>query len=202
MTAPATPGISIQRGHDLLAWQEDLARLRIQVFREFPYLYEGSLDYERDYLAGFAAAEGAVLVLALDGERVVGCATAMAMAGAEAAFRQPFEQAGMAIDSIVYFGESVLLPDYRGLGVGHRFFDEREREAHRLGARLTTFCAVQRPDDHPLRPANYRSLHPFWHKRGYRQRPELTTRFRWQDVDESAESAKTMVFWTRESTTG
>lgn len=198
MSRAEPPRIVTQRGDALLPWLEHAAELRIRVFRDFPYLYEGSLDYERDYLAQFAAADGAVLVLALDGERVVGCATAMAMRGAEAAFRQPFEQAGWPVDSIAYFGESVLLPAYRGLGVGHRFFDEREREARRLGARMTTFCAVQRPADHPLRPADARSLEPFWGKRGYHQRPELTTQFHWKDVGESSESAKTLVFWTRE----
>ena len=201
MNEVATPRIITQRGDSLSAWLEHAARLRIQVFKDFPYLYEGNLDYERDYLAQFAAAKGAVLVLALDGERVVGCATAMAMSGAEAAFRQPFDQAGLPLHSIVYFGESVLLPAYRGLGVGHRFFDEREREAVRQGAGMTTFCAVQRPVSHPLRPANYRSLEPIWHKRGYRQRPDLTTRFHWKDLGETSETAKTMVFWTRESAT-
>ena len=33
----------------------DLARLRIAVFRDWPYLYDGSEDYEREYLAKFIA---------------------------------------------------------------------------------------------------------------------------------------------------
>ncbi len=187
-----------QREGEISNWLDHAARLRIQVFRDFPYLYQGSMDYERDYLDHLATAKGAVLVLALDGDQVVGCATAMAMRGAESAFRRPFEQAGAAIDSILYFGESVLLPAYRGLGVGHRFFDEREREAVRQGARMTTFCAVQRPVNHPRRPAGYRSLEAFWEKRGYQRRPELTTQFHWKDLGDSAQTAKTLVFWTRE----
>lgn len=199
MKQATAPRILTQRGTDLEAWLEHAAQLRIRVFRDFPYLYRGSLDYERDYLAQFASAEGAVLVLALDEDQVVGCATAMAMRAAQPAFRQPFEQAEWPIESILYFGESVLMPDYRGLGVGHCFFDEREHEAARQGASLTTFCAVQRPVDHPLRPTTYRSLEPFWHRRGYRQRPELTTQFAWNDLGEPHKTAKTMVFWTREA---
>ena len=45
----------------------DLARLRITVFRDWPYLYDGTLDYEQEYLAKFAAAKGAVCVIARDG---------------------------------------------------------------------------------------------------------------------------------------
>ena len=29
---------------------DDLARLRIAVFRDWPYLYDGDVAYERDYL--------------------------------------------------------------------------------------------------------------------------------------------------------
>ena len=40
-------------GTDLDTALDDLARLRITVFRDWPYLYDGDLDYERRYLAEF-----------------------------------------------------------------------------------------------------------------------------------------------------
>ena len=40
----------------------DLARLRIAVFADYPYLYHGDLAYEEHYLREYAAAAGAVLV--------------------------------------------------------------------------------------------------------------------------------------------
>ncbi|AKS42619.1 GNAT family N-acetyltransferase [Wenzhouxiangella marina] len=179
-------------------WLDQVAGQRIRVFREWPYLYDGDLAYERDYLAHFAAAEGHVLVLARHGDEVIGCATAMAMRGADPAFQQPFVQAGFDLDEIMYFGESVLHPDWRGQGIGHRFFDEREAQARRLGKRWATFCAVQRPSSHPLRPADYRPLDAFWEKRGYRRQDALRVDYPWKDLGQSAETQKTMVFWTRE----
>lgn len=172
------------------------AELRIRVFREFPYLYDGDLAYEQSYLRNLLNAQAGLLVVARDGHRVVGCATAMPMSEAEPAFRAPFERQGIAIDSVVYFGESVLLPEYRGRGVGHRFFDEREQHAKSLQAVMTTFCAVQREPDHALKPSTYRPLDGFWRKRGYQPRPDLTTRFGWKDIDQAGESEKTMMFWT------
>jgi len=38
---------------------DDLARLRIAVFQDFPYLYEGTVDYEKTYLQTYANAERA-----------------------------------------------------------------------------------------------------------------------------------------------
>ena len=42
--------ISVKRfsGTEAQPYLPDLARLRIEVFREFPYLYDGNLDYEPD----------------------------------------------------------------------------------------------------------------------------------------------------------
>ncbi|HBC32969.1 MAG TPA: GNAT family N-acetyltransferase, partial [Marinobacter adhaerens] len=51
--------------------------------------------------------------------------------------------------------------------------------------------------DHPLRPADYQPLDSFWHNRGYRKVPELTTTYAWKDVDQAAETAKPMTFWLR-----
>ena len=112
-------------GQALTAALPDLARLRITVFRDWPYLYDGTLDYEQGYISRFAAARDAVIVAAIvatvDGDRIVGAATALPMAGQADAFAEPFRQRGYDIDRIFYCGESVLLPEYRGRGLGHAF---------------------------------------------------------------------------------
>jgi len=47
-----TDAIEIVRvtGADLERWISELARLRIRVFRDWPYLYDGDADYEARYL--------------------------------------------------------------------------------------------------------------------------------------------------------
>lgn len=175
-----------------------LADLRIAVFREWPYLYDGDADYERAYLAEFASAPDAVLVIARDGVAIIGAATASPMAAQKPEFQAPFAARGWDAGEVFYFGESVLLPGYRGQGIGHAFFDHREAGARAAGARIATFCAVQRPADHPLRPQGYRPLDDFWRKRGYAKVEGMTTSFDWLDVGEVLETAHPMQFWARE----
>jgi GNAT superfamily N-acetyltransferase len=175
-----------------------LARLRITVFRDWPYLYDGTLDYERKYLAKLAAAPGAVIVAAYDGETIVGCATGGPMTEMEAEFAEPFRARGHDIGCIFYCGESVLLPGWRGRGLGHAFFDHREAQARALGGFThAAFCAVVRPEDHPLRPKDYVPLDGFWTKRGYTKADGVVTRFAWKDTDQPAETEKPMQFWMR-----
>jgi GNAT superfamily N-acetyltransferase len=173
-----------------------VAALRIAVFREYPYLYDGTLAYEEEYLAGYAASPQSLVVIARDGETVVGAATAMPLALNEEA-AVPLVAAGYDPESVYYFGESVLLPAYRGRGIGHQFFDHREAAARRFGFSLAAFCAVVRPDDHPARPAGYAPHDGFWTKRGFTRRPELVAQFSWRDVGEIEETAKPLVFWTK-----
>ncbi|PZN16034.1 MAG: GNAT family N-acetyltransferase [Proteobacteria bacterium] len=180
----------------------DLARLRITVFREWPYLYDGSMDYEERYLADFAKSEGSVIVAARDGNRIIGAATAAPLRGHTDSFVPLFEHHGYDPDRVFYFGESVLMREYRGKGIGHAFFDWRENHAKKtLGPKgpyeYTAFCAVIRPDNHPLKPADYRPLDPFWTKRGYRKVDGMIGKLSWKDIDQPDETEKPMQFWIR-----
>lgn len=174
-----------------------LARLRIAVFRDWPYLYEGTEAYEARYLEEFMAEPGSVLVTAQVDGAIVGAATASPMSGQKQAFQAPFAASGLDVRRLFYFGESVLLPAFRGLGIGHGFFDMREAAARQAGASHACFCAVIREAEHPLRPEQARDLHPFWRARGYAPMAGATTTFAWKDVDQAEETAHLMQFWMR-----
>ena len=184
-------------GATLDAALDDVAALRIAVFRDWPYLYDGTLEYERDYLQTYRDSPGALLVGAFDGDRLVGAATGTPMEDHAEDFATAFAATGVPLDQVFYCAESVLLPEYRGRGIGHRFFDLREAHARALGRSHSAFCSVMRPEDHPARPANYRSNDVFWRKRGYEPLPGVIAEFSWRDLGDSRESRKPLQFWMR-----
>lgn len=194
-------GISLRRvtGQGLVPWLEAVAALRTQVFRDWPYLYEGDPAYEREYLQAYVQSADSVVVLAFDGDQVIGASTGLPLADDSAEFRKPFLDAGRSVEDVFYFGESVLLPAWRGRGLGHRFFDEREAHAAALGRfRLTAFCAVDRPADDPRRPPGHRGNETFWTRRGYARQPGLIVQLAWRELGEGAPSEKPLTFWTRQ----
>lgn len=176
----------------------ELARLRIEVFRDFPYLYDGSLEYERSYLERLVHCPESILVVAFDADKVVGVSTGLPLEAETDNVQRPWIEKGVDITRIFYYGESVLQKEYRGMGVGVRFFEEREKWARSLRRfDIITFCAVIRPQNHPLKPPGYIPLDAFWTKRGFTKTAHTICQMSWQDRGEATESKKSLHFWTK-----
>jgi GNAT superfamily N-acetyltransferase len=185
------------RGPDLEAALSDVAGLRITVFRDWPYLYDGSLDYERQYLDTYRDNPDALLVGAFHEGRLIGASTSTPMEDHAPEFAAPFQSLGIAPEMVLYGAESVLLRPYRGIGLGHRFIDLREGHARSLGRSHVAFCSVVRQEDHPARPATYRGNDAFWRGRGYEPLPGAIAHFSWKDLGEATETEKALQFWMR-----
>jgi GNAT superfamily N-acetyltransferase len=190
--------VRVLRGPALEAALEDVARLRITVFRDWPYLYDGTLDYEREYLNTYRDNPGALLVGAFHEGDLIGASTSTPMEDHAPEFSAPFSALGIQPERILYGAESVLLRPFRGIGLGHRFIDLREAHARDLGRSHVAFCSVIRPDDHPARPAVFRSNEAFWRGRGYETLPGVVAHFSWKDLGDTVETEKPLQFWMRE----
>lgn len=194
--------VQVLQGANILPFLDQLAHLRIRVFREWPYLYDGDYANEREYLRAFSESPSSVMVIARDTtlvtSPVVGVSTAMALADESGSIRDPFVGADIDVSQWFYLAESVLLEDYRGRGLGHRFFDEREAAGRRAGFRRFTFCAVQRSDSDPRKPPGTRRLEPFWRGRGYAPL-DLRCSLEWKEVGAPAATSQTLRFWGKTS---
>lgn len=189
--------LQVLHGEAIASRLEDIARLRIAVFRDWPYLYEGDAAYEAGYLRTYVDAPRSIAVLAMAGGEVVGASTGLPMADEDDAFRVPLQQAGIDIDRVFYCGESVLLPAWRGRGIGHAFFDAREAHARALGGfAYCAFAAVDRESDDARRPPGHRDNDVFWRKRGYVRRDDIRMQLPWRECDRG-ETDHTLTFWLR-----
>jgi GNAT superfamily N-acetyltransferase len=178
-----------------------LAQLRQSVFAAWPYLYAGHPDEESRYLATYAQRRDFALVLALDESVAVGAATCLPLTEEDAAVQAPFRAEGWDLARFFYYGESVLLPAWRGQGIGVAFFAAREAHARAVATcDYAAFCAVQRPDDHPDRPADAADLRGFWHRRGFVPYPDLRCVMSWTDIGQDAKTEKSLSFWLKSLT--
>ena len=131
------------------------------------------------------------IIAAYDGDAIVGAATGAPLGDHAEAFAKAFAERGLDIDRIFYCGESVLLPPYRGRGLGHAFFD-RPRSARACARPLHAHYVLRRRAA-GRSPAETRELPPsrclldearLCQDRG----PDIT--FAWKDIDQAGRDAK------------
>lgn len=186
-------------GEEVKGLIPQIAKLRIEVFAEYPFLYIGDLEYEKRYLKKFSEMEDAIAVACFEGEELVGISTGYPFIYEAKDLQAVLAKKGLRPEDYFCLGESVLRKTVRGQGIGNRFFDEREAHVKRLGRyKHICFYTSLRPENDPRRPADYRPLDPFWKKRGYQEHPELVGTVSYQEIGEEAESPKKMVFWIKD----
>jgi len=176
---------------------DDLASLRLEIFREYPYLYQGRREDERTYLSTYAEAPDACIILADDGAKAVGAATGMPLIDEDPSLLTAFQDSPYPLDGIYYVGELLLLPPYRHQGLGHELLTQIEEHIRGLGRYHAWTCAVvERPDDHPLRPSAYRPISRFLDRTGFERLADTTTTLTWTEID-GVKRAHTMQFWIK-----
>jgi GNAT superfamily N-acetyltransferase len=185
------------QGKEIIPYIPNIANLRINIFKDYPYLYEGDLDYEFKYLNTYAQCAESIVILVFDKNNVVGASTAIPLQFETHEVKEPFLQAGMNIHDIFYFGESLLLPKYRGRNIYRQFFQEREQAARSFGCKIAVFAAVEREVNDPRKPIDYIPLDEVWKHFGYTKHPKLYTYFEWREIGEKSLTPKLLVFWLK-----
>ena len=179
---------------------DDLATLRLDIFPEYPYLYQGKREDELTYLATYAAAPDACVILAGDRLTVIGAATGMPLIHEDAQMIDAFAGTPFPLDEVYYVGELLFRPAYRNCGLGQKLLDRLECHIRSLGRYRTLTCAtVERPDDHPLRPRDYIPIARFLARTGFVRLSGATTSFMWREID-GVKRDHPMQFWIKDLT--
>jgi GNAT superfamily N-acetyltransferase len=172
--------------------------LQRTVFSEWPYLFGGNSAGGQAYTNRYTLVPRAALFLATAGGEPVGAATCMPLEEESANIQAPFLERGWNPRRFFYFGEGIVLKEWRGRGLGVRFFALRESHARATStADYTVFCSVRRPADHPLRPESPASNDRFWRHRGYVPLPGVSCVMHWTDHGEIDRSPHTLDFWIK-----
>jgi len=185
-------------GEAITEFLEELAALRIDIFKEYPYLYSGSSEDELAYLAGYAKKPGACVILAEDNGDVIGAATGVPLEQEQPALRDPFSATPYIQAKIYYIGELLFRKAYRNQGLGQRLLARMENHICSLGSFQKIICAtVDRPLDHPSRPHDYIPITHFLSRTGFARLDGIVTHFTWGETD-GVKSSHTMQFWMKD----
>lgn len=176
---------------------DDVATLRLDIFQEYPYLYQGRREDELNYLVTYAEAPDACIILAYDGSVIIGAATGMPLIHEDAQMVDAFAGTSFSLEELYYVGELLFRPAYRNCGLGQKLLARLESHIHSLGRYRKLTCAtVERLDDHPLRPHDYIPVTRFLARTGFVRLPGMTTHITWSETD-GVKRDHHMQFWSK-----
>ncbi|MDD2900219.1 MAG: GNAT family N-acetyltransferase [Desulfuromonadaceae bacterium] len=177
---------------------DDLASLRITIFREYPYLYDGLRKDELTYLRHYMETPEALVISVKDSGKMIGAATGMPLRYENESLVAPFSSTPYSVDDLYYVGEILFSPTYRDNGRGLRLLNQIEEYVSTLETyRFLTCATIVRPDNHSLRPENYIPIDRFLARTGFSMLPDVTTNFTWLETDGVSRDHE-MQFWLKE----
>ena len=185
-------------GAEIGAFIEPLGRYRIEIFREFPYLYDGDMEYERTYLSRYLKSEEGFLLLGQDVSGIACACTGIPLKHEMDEFKAPFIQHGVSVADKFYLGEIMIRKDVRSQGLGTRLMKLALNTIARTGKyQHVVLCTVIRPPHHPLKPAGYQFNDNLWRKVGFSKLTNHQVFFSWKDLGDAHETMKPMNYWIK-----
>ncbi|MDR3647154.1 MAG: GNAT family N-acetyltransferase [Candidatus Babeliales bacterium] len=186
------------KGPQAKKYVTDIADMRITLFKEFPYLYEGAYSYEEEYLQTYFNSDEANILLVLDKDKVVGFSSSIPLAEESQDLKAPFNEKELYIKDYFYIGEVMLQPAYRGRGILRKFLEFHENQALKNGYKYTVFMTVDRENNHPSKPKDYKSLDNIWKHFGYVILPELKISLDWPQVGTNIYTNNKLSIWLKD----
>jgi hypothetical protein len=198
--------INFFRGPETLAWVDFIARLRISEFKKFPYLYSGDMDNEKKYLSAYARSDRSLFAIAFADNDIAGIMTGIPLL--ESADVLPadaiplFEKNQLNPEDFYYWGELIIVPEFRRSGISATLFNEAN---HAIESNYKNICfmAIDREQNHPLRPKNYWDTAQLWKKLGFIQTAmKITIKWPTNLADQQIATDNTLSFWIKELNPG
>lgn len=185
-------------GLNVASCLEDLAALRISVFREYPYLYAGRTEDELTYLRLYMETQDACVITVSDSGTVAGAATGIPLRYEHDGMVAPFTGSTYPLAELFYVGELLFYPAYRNLGLGVRLLNHIEKYVRHLEQyRYLTCATVVRPAGHGQCPGDYVPIERFLNRTGFTLLSGVTTSIAWRETD-GVSREHPMQFWLKE----
>lgn len=187
--------LSTLSGSEARKYFQQIASMRINMFKGYPYFYEGSFDCEKEYLESYFNSTHSKVLLVLKDEQIVGFSTSIPLKEMEVV-RSAFSKKQIDTSQYLYIGETLIEEPFRTPELLRKISEFHEAQAKNTGYSRLVCMVVKRDHSHPLRPANYRALEPV-QDLGYKLLEEIEVKQKWERTDTHQREENCLDIWTK-----
>lgn len=165
---------------DIAPYLPFVAQQRLSAYRDYPYLYQGTMEEEIQYLDWFSKLKHSALVIAFYHDEPVGFITGTSLSGFDFHYKGSidlFKNAGLPFDTYYYFSDAIIMPEHRNKSLITQMAQMLEEHADILGYTATCFVCESHAS-HPLKPDGYKELNGLFQKHGY-SKTEMVVAYNW-----------------------
>lgn len=154
--------IDVYIGKEIEPFLDLLSEWRVKFFKEPPYLYVGTIESDKEHTRDYLVDERSTVAIARSEDQIVGISTGIPL-NSQSNFikvlQSLFRSNHKDPSSYYYFGEVMILPEYRGQGLTRKLFKAQEKLAVQWGYQNAALLTVVRE--------NYFDLDNMWQHLGY-----------------------------------
>lgn len=193
--------IKIFTGESLENLRSFVVNLRITIFKEYPYLYEGNVKEENAYFDWFSKLPNTAIAVAYLDAKPIGFTSGTSFVDFDEHFQGSvdiFTKAKLEAKNYYYFPEILILPEHDNDLINYRLFEALENHAKKLNYKSGCFVTEEH-ESHPLKPQDYKPLDYLWHLLDY-TKSALIINFSWSTIqaDKSSKDKKhALIYWLK-----
>jgi len=186
------------KGKEILPFLEEISKLRRKIFREWPYLYEGTDESDKEFVEVYANCD-AIAVFVINNGKLVGHSIGVPLVAMPEEFTDRFSSHSIPKEKIFYWAEIILLEEYRNKKIGEKIYYQMEEAIKKANKyALISGCEIYREENDERRPKSYRSNDHFLEKIGFVRNPDMIAFFTYKEIGESEATPKEMHFWEKQ----
>lgn len=186
-------------GKEILPHADELFEWRIRIYCEYPWLWVGNIDTERssDETKAFLSSNDSILIKIKHQGKLIGLSAGNSVRRECERYQKIFSER-FNPEECFYYRESMLLPEYRNKGLYKIFFQEREKWARKHNfVKQLMFISIEREENHPKKPIDYRSPIGLWKSQGFTKQSEMFLEADWVEVGETEKKKNKIAFWVK-----
>ena len=182
---------------------EAIATLRLMVFSEYPYCYQGSFEDEQKHFGQYTCHEDRSLAVLFEKNQIIGLSTRIPAASALPLLGRAvpeLERRGVNIEQHYYVIESMIKQAFRGKKRGQLLYQEHEVFIRRRG--YQTNCLLTLATESTITSVEKKPFTSLWHWLGFKK-TAIQTSFTWltRMFDHLVrEQSHVFDFWARDLT--
>lgn len=189
-------------GKDVAKFTTLIANYRISFFKKFPYLYEGNMEYESNYLEGILNEKKSLLVVIQFNNSPIGISTSYPLTTEADILTETYEKfisENKKPEEYFYYSEIILSDDHRQKGLSKTVYEIQEDYAKTLGFKKICLATVLREKNDIRKPLDYRDSDGLWENLGF-SKTKIIIDYEWPTIqfDSSIQKNKNkMIFWEK-----